>query len=174
MPDGLTNEERAFAWLASWHPSFSGTAIVNPNFTFRAVNYQFCKILGVTPAELIDHKFTDLTPEPIKSLDLQNANLVKQKKITSYLMDKVYQFPDGKRVEVTLLVKGVYHPKTHQFLFFVSSIMGKDMPVLAVKSPSQTLIELFFTDKKKFITTFITGVALAIAYLLDKAFNLTN
>lgn len=167
--DDLTLEERALAWLADWHPSFSGKAIVNPDFTFRAVNPQFCKILEVTPAELIDKKFTDITPEPIRTLDVKNANLVKKDKIQSYLLQKTYEFSDGRRKDVTLLVKGVYHPDTRRFLFFVSSIMGKEEDELEVQSLSQMPTGLLpQVDKKKAIWTIITAVGLGLVYLFEK------
>lgn len=123
--DGLNLAERALAWEADWHPSFVGKAIVNEDLTFRAVNPQFCEIAGVTPAELLGNTFTDITPQPSRDLDLQNAKLVMQGKIEGYMMDKVYEFPDGRKVSITLLVNGVYHPTTNAFMFFVSSIMER-------------------------------------------------
>lgn len=128
--DGLNFEERALAWASSWDPSFAGIAIVNKDFTFRSVNPQFCDILGVSPAELIGTRFEDITPIEIRKLDVKNANLVMQGKINSYLLPKCYEFENGKRVNVILLVTGVYST-LGEFLFFVSRIMmdaEKDLP----------------------------------------------
>jgi len=120
--DGLDSKQRALAWLATWNPSFTGKAILNKDFTFRSVNEQFCEILGVTPAELLDKKFTDITPEPDKTLDKQNAKLVIDGKSQGYLLKKIYELSDGRRVPVLLLVAGV-RKDNGDFDFFVSRII---------------------------------------------------
>lgn len=170
MPDGLsTVEERALAWLAKWHPSLEGTAIINPDFTFRAVNPQFCKILGVTPAELINHSFSDVSPEPVKTLDMDNAKLVMHGVITTYTMNKQYEMKDGRRVSVILLVKGVYHPLTNDFLFFVSSILGLDEEKLEAQSLSQMPIGLLSSiDTKKTWWAIVLTLASVLAVAFEK------
>jgi PAS domain S-box-containing protein len=166
--DGLNDDERVLAWLVSWHPSFDGKAIVNPDFTFRSVNHQFCKILGVTAAELVDKKFTDMTPEPLKTLEQQNAKLVMTGAQESYLLPKTYEFPSGRRVDVTLLVNGVYHKETGEFLFFVSTIMERiKMSATAVPSPQQTGL-LDWVDKKKAGVSIATAIGLGLAYAVEK------
>lgn len=122
MVDKLTDEERILAWKASWHPSFDGVAIVNQDGTFRSVNPQFCKLLGVTPAELIGHRFQDLTPPSIRKLDLENAELVKKGAIDFYLLPKKYQFASHE-VDVVLLVTRAPPSSVGDFRFFVSRIM---------------------------------------------------
>lgn len=123
MSDKLTDEERILAWKASWHPSFDGVAIVNPDFTFRSVNPQFCELLGVTPAELIGQRFQDITPPSIRKLDLENAELVKKGVIDFYILPKKYQFSSGHEVEVVLLVTRAPPSEVGDFRFFVSRIM---------------------------------------------------
>lgn len=125
--DGLNETERALAWAASWHPSLVGTAIINENLTFRSVNPEFCDILGVTPAELIGNSFADITPQPVKALDLKNAELVKKGVIESYLLHKSYEFGSGRRVDFVLLVNGVYS-KDGDFQFYVSRIILPPAP----------------------------------------------
>lgn len=120
--DNLHETERALAWAAAWHPSFEGIAIVNPDFTFKSVNPQFCEILGVTPGELLNKSFADLTPPPVKELDILNAQLVMKRVIPSYLLHKSYEFNNGRRVNVILLVVGVFDAQQN-FLFFVSRIL---------------------------------------------------
>lgn len=166
--DGLTNEERVLAWIASWSPSFAGKAIVNEDFTFRSVNHQFCKILGVTPAELVDTKFTDITPQPLRDLDRSNSQLVVKGLQNSYLLPKTYEFKDGRKVDVTLLVNGVYHPETGKFMFFVSTIMERvDMKSSVVPSPKQ--IELSdWVDKKKIGYIILTSLGLGIAFVIER------
>lgn len=166
--DGLNDNERALAWLASWSPSFDGKAIVNPDFTFRSVNHQFCKILGVTAAELVNKQFTDLTPEPLKTLDKKNALLVMERVQESYLLPKTYEFPSGKRVDVTLLVNGVYHQETGEFLFFVSTIMER-VKLNATVVPNQTPTGLLeWVDRKKVGWTIFTVIGLSLLTLLEK------
>lgn len=120
--DRLTKEERARAWAASWHPSFVGMAIVNRDFTFRSVNPQFCKLLGVTPADLIGRRFQDITPPGVKELDEKNAEMVINGLIDFYLLPKRYEFSGGQKVDIILLVTGVFD-ENRNFLFFVSRIM---------------------------------------------------
>lgn len=168
--DRLNNDERILAWLASWSPSFDGKAIVNADFSFRSVNHQFCKILGVTPAELVNQKWTDMTPEPIRTLDQRNAELVKRNIIQSYLLPKTYEFPSGKRVDVTLLVNGVYHLETKEFLFFVSTIMERvTMNATAVPSPTSTGL-LEWVDKKKTWWTIVVTMGAALLVAAEKIF----
>lgn len=121
--DRLTNEERVLAWKATWHPSFDGVAIVNKDFTFRSVNPQFCKLLGVTPADLVGNRFQDITPPGIKELDQKNAQMVIDGLIDFYLLPKRYEFANGNEVDVVLLVTAVRDKETQEFLFFVSRIM---------------------------------------------------
>ena len=166
--DGLNNEERILAWLASWAPSFDGKAIVNPDFTFRSVNHQFCKILGVTAAELIDQKFTDITPEPLRTLDRKNAELVKSRAQENYLLPKTYEFPNGKKVDVTLLVNGVYHNETGEFMFFVSTIMERVKMSATAARPQTLSISPDWIDKKKIGWTILTALGLGIAFLIEK------
>ena len=159
--DGLNEQERALAWQTSWQTSFCGVAIIDPSFVFLAVNPQFCKITGVTPAEIIGHTFTDLTPHPIKAVEAKNAELVKNKTIKSYLLPKTYEFANGQRAEVTLLMQGVYGP-TGRFLFFVATIMGQQKNICS--APRYRLLSglLASLDKKKVLR----GLGVILALLL--------
>lgn len=165
--DGLNNEERANAWLASWNPSFDGKAIVNPDFSFKAVNHQFCKILGVSPAELINNKFTDMTPEPIKSVEVKNSILVRRNDIQSFLLPKTFEFLDGRRVDITLLVNGVYHPVTKKFMFFVATIMERQKMSASVV-PSQTRTGLLDLTNKKTMFTILSAAAIVVAKVIER------
>lgn len=121
--DRLTDEERILAWKASWHPSFVGMAIVNKDFTFRSANPQFCKLLGATPADLIGQRFQDITPQKIRELDQKNAQMVIDGFIDFYLLPKTYEFPNGNKVDVVLLVTRAPLSNEGEFQFFVSRIM---------------------------------------------------
>ena len=120
--DKLKDEERILAWKATWHPSFSGMAIVNEDFTFRSVNPQFCKLLGVTPADLVGSRFQDVTPPDLKELDTKNAQMVIDGLIDFYILPKRYSFSGGREKDVVLLVTGARNAEG-VFLFFVSRIM---------------------------------------------------
>lgn len=121
--DNLTDEERALAWSASWHPSFDGKAIVNRDFTFRSANPQFCKLLGVTPAELVGNTFQDITPIGIRELDEKNARLLIDGKADFYVLPKKYQFAGGRTVSVVLLATRAPSSELGEFQFFLSRIM---------------------------------------------------
>ena len=172
MSDGLNHNERAWAWLASWHPSFEGIAIVNPDYTFRSVNQQFCDIIGVSAGELINNKFTDITPVAIRDLDVKNAELVKQGVIENYLLPKSYEFANGKKADITLLVNGVYHPDTGEFQFFVSKIMER-RKITCSAAPSQMPTGLLeWVDKKRVFWGIATVIGAAIAAAGDKIVKL--
>ena len=170
--DGLNNEERANAWLSSWNPSFDGKAIINLDFSFRAVNQQFCKILDVTPAELIGQKFSDITPEPLRSVEVKNSILVRRGDIQSFLLPKTFELLNGRKVDITLLVNGVYHPKTKQCVFFVATIMARQT-LNALVAPSQKSIELLGLDKKTWAAIGI-GLGTAIVTVIEKLFKHAN
>lgn len=121
--DQLDDKERVSAWKAIWNPSFSGMAIMNEDFTFRSVNPQFCKLLGVTPAELIGQKFSDVTPINIRSLEEKNAKLLKAGQIPFYILPKKYEFQNGLLVDVVQLVTKAISAKDGEEVFFVSRIM---------------------------------------------------
>ena len=164
--DGLTDEERALAWIASWNPSFEGIAIVNSDFTFRSVNQQWCEICGVTPAEFVGNTFSDITPQPIRDLDVKNAELVKQGTITSYLLPKTYEFSNGRKVNIVLLVAGVYHKQTRKFLFYVSRIMTNNLDIDTESPPlSPTPSGLFYRIKQhwQMIAVFLGAFAYIMA-----------
>ena len=121
--DRLSDEERILAWKASWHPSFAGMAIINKDFTFRSANPQFCKLLGVTPADLIGQRFQDVTPPNIRELDEKNAQMVIDGYIDFYLLPKTYEFRNGNKKDVVLLVTRAPLSSEGEFQFFVSRIM---------------------------------------------------
>lgn len=173
--DGLSSDkEKALAWEATWNPSFDGKAVVNLDYTFRSVNEQFSKICGVTPAELIGQSFADITPSPIKELDLKNAKLVAKGVIKSYLLPKRYQFSNGKEVHVILLVVGVYD-KDGSFLFYVSrivenpSVKGKASSSVSPSQMPEGLLE-YLARNSKIIGTF----ALAVSIVIVTVYNMLN
>lgn len=108
--DGLNNHQRAQLWLRRWDRTLVGKAVVNSDFTFRSVNQQFCKILGVTAAELVGMPFPDITPEPIKSLDVANSQLVIEGIQDHYTLPKIYQTSRvAPYTYAILMVEGIYH-----------------------------------------------------------------
>lgn len=152
--DRLTDEERVLAWKASWHPSFAGIAIVNEDFTFHSVNPQFCKLLEVSPAELIGQRFQDITPVGIKELDEKNAKLLMDGLIDFYLLPKKYQFSDGRIREVVLLVTRAPQADEGDFQFFVSRILLDEQGELVKihsKSSSHTLSQKSISSAADFV-----------------------
>lgn len=104
-----------------------GKAKVAKDFTFINVNEQLCLYLGLTKAELIGRKFTDITPEPIRSIDAANARMVAEAKITRYRLPKIYELPPyARRIYVLIDVIGVYRcdpPAEKCFDYFDVEIM---------------------------------------------------
>lgn len=98
-------------------------AIVNEDFTFRSVNPQFCKLLDVTPAELIGKRFQDITHPSIRAKDEENAKMLIAGMIDFYVLPKTYLFSDGREKKVVLLVTRAPAANQMVFQFFVSRIM---------------------------------------------------
>lgn len=170
MPDGLTDEERVLAWKASWNPSFVGTAIVNTDFTFRSVNDQWCEFFGVTAAEFIGKSFSDITPQPIRALDEANAKLLMEGKAISYMLPKCYELSDGRRQDFLLLVVGVYHQESKDFLFFVSRIMSMQEDSESASQSRKQISSLFakIKDYWPVIAALLGAVALLGAELIKR------
>lgn len=121
--DGLTIEERLEAWKSAWHISLDGWAIVDEDFLFRSVNPQWMELLDVLPSEFIGRSFEDITPPDIRELDAKNAELVKQGKISSYILHKTYQFKDKTTKKIVLLVVRVPIDGAKPFQFYLSRIL---------------------------------------------------
>lgn len=122
----LTEEDMVECFKAIWSTSFSGIAIVGEDFKFKAVNPQFARLLKVTPAELLNKKFSDVTVEWARLKDEENAKLVKEGMIPSYTMPKSYQFITNgqvRTVDVVLLVVRIPVNPSKNFRFFLSRIM---------------------------------------------------
>ena len=124
--DGLSDEERVKAWLAAWHISLDGWAIVDGDLMFRSVNPQWMQMLGVLPSEFIGRSFKDITEPHILKKDLENAELTKRGIISSYKIHKTYQFSDGETKKVVLLVVRVPIEGNKPFSFYLSRILLAD------------------------------------------------
>jgi len=163
----LTHEEKVLAWDASWDPSFSGMSILDKQGRFRLVNPQFCKILGVTPAELIGQRFQDITPVDIRKLEETNAMLLIKGEIHSYIIKKSYEFPTGKICHVILLMVGVYNEEG-KFQFFLSRIL-RDTTNTPVVSPSLPPIKRtgFIKQYGSIFAAIGTAIGAMILYIIE-------
>jgi len=121
--DGLTDEERIEAWKSAWQVSLTGMAIVDKDFNFHRVNNQWVKMLGVPASEFYGKSFSDITPPDIRAVDEAQAQLVIDGKINSYLMHKSYEFQNGVRRDVTLLVTRIPMEENASFQYFLSRIL---------------------------------------------------
>ena len=157
--DGLSNHQRAQIWMRRWNRTFVGKAIVNADFTFRSVNTQFCKIVGLTAGELIGRSFVDMTPEPIRSLDVANARLIMEGKQEHYAMPKIYQpFPGAKKVYVALQVEGVCKPDGEFDCFEIEVIELSEKEYLRmveedIKQHSPSDLSMLFRPRGNFLAS---------------------
>lgn len=176
--DGLDNHQRARAWLATWNPSFTGKAIVNQDFTFRSVNQQFCEILGMQPADFLDHTFTDLTPEPIRTLDRENADLVVQGRSPGYVMRKQYRRRDDSLTpEFMLLVVGIFK-ENGDFDFFASRIIlateVANSLAEPIPSPKELSLWVRFIEALPMLIKISGGVAAAVGVMAWVLYEMTK
>jgi len=70
-----------------------GKCTVNEDFTFAGVNEVICRYFQCSPAELIGKRFTDITPEPDRTIDTDNALLVMRGERDHYQFPKQYRPP---------------------------------------------------------------------------------
>lgn len=90
MEDRLTEKQKAWIYSERWEDTSVARCISNME-NFIEVNEQLCILLGVTKAELIGKSWVDMTPEPIKTIDRENARMVVDGKIDHYKLPKIYQ-----------------------------------------------------------------------------------
>ena len=121
--DGLSDEQRIEAWKSCWEKSFVGMAIVQEDGTFLAVNQQWVKMLGVPATEFYGNTFQDITPRSEVVEDEEQAKLVAEGLIDSYEMDKSYEFVNGKKTKIRLLVTRVPINTAKPFMFFLARIV---------------------------------------------------
>lgn len=121
--DGLSDEQRIEAWKSCWEKSLVGMAIVQEDGTFLAVNQQWVKMLGVPATEFYGNSFQDITPRSEVVEDEEQAKLVAKGLIDSYEMDKSYEFVNGKKTKIRLLVTRVPINTAKPFMFFLSRIV---------------------------------------------------
>jgi PAS domain S-box-containing protein len=120
----LTPEEKAAIYEKRFDESLIGRCIVSKDFVFQRVNATLCQYLGVTHGELLGKKFTDITPSPIKEIDLANAYLVIERVIERYRLPKVYQWEGTPRkVYVIIDVLGMYQENGDFKCFDVDILM---------------------------------------------------
>lgn len=79
-----------------------GTAKVSKEFIFLEANEVTCEILGKSYGELIGTSFPEITPEPIRSIDIANANLLIQGTRREYQLAKFYEPRKGQFIFVVI------------------------------------------------------------------------
>lgn len=170
-PDGLNDELRVEFWKADWRYSLVGKAIIKENFEFYRVNAQWVKILGVPASEFFGKTFSDITTSEVREVDERQAQLVIEGKIDSYLLHKEYQFTDGSRKKVTLLVTRVPVDPTKPFEFFLSRILLRADPELETPSEPASSSQTWIESSGEFIAThyrWIIGLGLFVGAALIK------
>lgn len=81
-----------------------GKTIVNKDFTFRDPNPQLCKIFGLTPGDLKDKTFLDITPVLVGKIDALNARMMANKELTHYILPKPYQVETNSDKKIYALI----------------------------------------------------------------------
>ena len=79
-----------------------GTAKISKEFIFLDANEVTCEILGKSYGELIGTSFPEITPEPIKSIDIANANLLVAGVKREYQLAKFYEPRRGQFIFVVI------------------------------------------------------------------------
>ncbi len=84
--------------------SLFGMAEVSGDGEFLKVNDALCKILKKSQGELVGSTFTEITPEPMLSIDLANVHLLKSGGKREYILPKFYKLEDGEFIFVVIHV----------------------------------------------------------------------
>ena len=172
--DGLDDLQRQLAWSVMWDMTFAGKAILEKDLSFRAVNRQFCRMLNVSPAEIMAHRFCDIMDPQNRKTDIENAKLIVDRVIESYVLQRNYTKDNGDQVEVVTITAGVYDPESGDLLFFVLHMMEIAGPTLSsAQSPHKPTLWTWL-DKKKIGMSLITIAAAICAALADKIIKTIN
>lgn len=163
----ITEEEKKLICDALLEKSLAGIAIIREDFTFYYVGQQFCDILNVTPAQLYDKSLRSITPEPFKSEDIANAQLVKEGRLQGYLMKKDYEMQDGRRIHLVQLIRGIFDPQ-RGFLFYLCSIMEEIPLVESSVTPPKGSSWLKYLGVRKILAAFGVFIAALITTVGDK------
>ena len=165
--DGLNDYQRAVGWLWNLQHTPEAIALVGKDLKIFYVNPSLCELLRITPAQMINSSFADITPEPYKTEDVRNAKLVISGQVIGYEMIKEYQFSAAHIVKVSMLVHGVRDPITDEFLYFISKLT---LPEEIQKAKREAGI-----SATQYINTFWGRIGIGIAaigYVISKAVGL--
>lgn len=174
--DRLTHDERKLAWDSCWNTSFAGIAIIDAvleegqeQLLFRSANPQFCKILGVSPAEIIGQDIRNVTPNPTRSVEFKNLSMIKDGLIESFMLKKMFEIPGKDSRYVVSIVRGALDSEA-KFRFFVMQIMLDDEVVVSESNtpvPQSSGILDFIKNYQKIFVAIGTGIAACIYTLLE-------
>lgn len=172
--DGLQDPERIEAWRSAWTVSLTGMALLTADFQFHRVNEQWIHVLGAPASEFYGRTFLDITPPDIRHADEEQAKLVIEGKINSYIMHKRYSFSNGDSRAATLLVTRIPMDCEKPFQFFLSRVM-LDGPTAqaplkqSILNPeSEKSILVFFLKHAKWFAAAGAAAAGAVAALADR------
>ena len=169
----LSDEEYMAIGRVAAKNSFAGFAFVDEEFKITWANQQFRKVLGVMAGDILDVPFTDITPEPYRSLEKRHAKLVMEKRIPSYIMDKDFMLGDGRVVPTISLVHGVYCEETGKFLYSISQLMARDTelsPNIQSQSESRGFIKILFSNPKTW-WSILSAIGIIITIVIEKVLS---
>jgi len=170
IDDGLSNRQRAIAWIERYCRSLAGEAIINQDLTFRTANPQFCDLLEVSLAELQGKDYTDLTSPETRELERANAALTVMGKQPAFVTERDYQFRDGRSVRVIQLLNPVFHGegRDRKFDFFIAQILKlESLSSVYVSSPKTQGWFISLSQHWHVVTTFV-AIASWIIYEVAK------
>lgn len=170
IDDGLSNRQRAIAWIERYCRSLAGEAIINQDLTFRTANPQFCDLLEVSLAELQGKDYTDLTSAETRELERANAALTVMGKQPAFVTERDYQFRDGRSVRVIQLLNPVFRGegKDQKFDFFIAQILRLESLSSASASSPKTPWQFTSLSQYWHIVTTAVGVLAWIIYEVAK------
>ena len=152
--------------------SFLGIAKVDEDFTILWTNEQFLEILGVMAGDILDVKYTDITPEPYKTREKVQSALVVSGRIKEFMLPKDFQMQDGRVIKTQTLTRGVRCEETNDFLFFISQLMPREERLDAVTlNQSDSTWMTSWIDKKKVVLSIITTFLGLLIFMIERKYK---
>lgn len=147
---------------AAWRNSYDGWAIIGGQGTILDANKQFFTICRITPAQIIGKTFQEITSKEYLEVDVANAEMVKEGRITYYELEiKQYDFITHK-VNVGLKVDRL--PTDGTFMFYLARIMEVESLSESAELSEPTFFKKFWEKNEGKIWAG-AGVAIAAGVL---------
>jgi len=119
----IDDKTKVLTWDKTIQPSHEGLAILCSKLCHLYVNDQYCKMLGMSKAELMTKRLEDIICQTEVLKVIGSAQMIQSELLSnSLLMTKLIN-PTGQPILVSLIMSGVCSPDSSTTSFYVIKIM---------------------------------------------------